>query len=842
MEPLDPALSHDDWTRHVQALRRLAAGLVRDAGEAEDLVQETWLRGRAAPGAGGPWLRTVLRNLARDRARGRARRAWTEREAARPEPLPSSDEVVARLEVAQRVAQEVAALDEPLRLVLHLRYFEDQSPEAIARRLGSPLETVRTRLKRGLAALRARMDRAHDGDRRAWLSALVALVPEGSFPPPSTGPSLSTATATLSTLMGTKLLLGAATVLVVAGTFFWPRKGTEPRSATPAPAPSAEISSTPALTVPPRAAEEARRSAPATPPPVLAAAPEPSVPLLHGRVVVVDERGEEHAAESGRLTLIVERDGNETARQEVEFQDGGFSLPHESGAWLVVSALVAGGRGALLPHPERIVPEGELLVRGRWLPRGRLRVLDADLRLELDGIEVRCAEGWRANPEWTHPGGDSRLETVIAGGTSPVELPERLISTPYWVHAPGHAWTRVDFDHHAGGERTVLLDARRGALEAVIDGPLPADAFVRLYPAAEAAAAGSDPVARRARVEGLWSFTACLAVRVQGGVARAEDFAPGTYVAALETGEYEERRVLDVENVEIVDGGLARVRLVADDPSALPRTHLVGTVRVPEGLALADCTLVLTRLEGGETPFLCALASLPAVSEDGRTLAFDAGERRTGSYTTSISRVQHRELHEVPRAGGVSEIHVEIPTLVEVTVEVTDADTGALLEPERLQWADGEVDWFDQTTLASVVRGEDGTYRFVAPQGPVRLFAKQPGYREESLELDLVPPRTEARLELRRVPGIRVEFHEGQATLPVGHEILLAIEVLDRDGNRAWTQGTATDSTLEVELEHPGRYRVVFPPVAGFRPVEDRTVDVEAGAQAVVVVQAEREP
>jgi RNA polymerase sigma-70 factor (ECF subfamily) len=52
---------------------------------------------------------------------------------------------------APRVLQAVAQLDEHYREVVHLRFFEDLLPAEIATRLSLPVETVRTRVKRGLA-------------------------------------------------------------------------------------------------------------------------------------------------------------------------------------------------------------------------------------------------------------------------------------------------------------------------------------------------------------------------------------------------------------------------------------------------------------------------------------------------------------------------------------------------------------------------------------------------------------------------------------------------------------------------------------------------------------------
>src|SRR5262249_61983448 len=112
MDTSESTFERDDWLRHASALRRLAASLLGDEHEAEDLVQETWLRAQRSGGAGREprWLRSVLRNLVRDRRRGSGRRAQFERAAARSERLPAESELLAELEGAQRVAAEVARL------------------------------------------------------------------------------------------------------------------------------------------------------------------------------------------------------------------------------------------------------------------------------------------------------------------------------------------------------------------------------------------------------------------------------------------------------------------------------------------------------------------------------------------------------------------------------------------------------------------------------------------------------------------------------------------------------------------------------------------------------------
>jgi hypothetical protein len=73
--------------------------------------------------------------------------------------------------VIERVAKAVRALPEPFRAFVLLRFWRGLGPAAIALELGVPRNTVRSRLQRGLAHLRAQLDAAY-GDRTAWSAPL----------------------------------------------------------------------------------------------------------------------------------------------------------------------------------------------------------------------------------------------------------------------------------------------------------------------------------------------------------------------------------------------------------------------------------------------------------------------------------------------------------------------------------------------------------------------------------------------------------------------------------------------------------------------------------------------
>jgi RNA polymerase sigma factor (sigma-70 family) len=180
-DPL-PLLAQADW------LRRLARSLTRDTASADDLAQEVVLTALARPPSRDlplrGWLATVLRHRAADVARSRRRRQEREERTAPREALPAAAETAAQLELHRRVAAAVAALDEPYRRTIFLRYFEARETTEIARLEGVAVETVRTRLKRGLARLREQLDVEFGGDRKTWVSALLPVIGPATQAPP----------------------------------------------------------------------------------------------------------------------------------------------------------------------------------------------------------------------------------------------------------------------------------------------------------------------------------------------------------------------------------------------------------------------------------------------------------------------------------------------------------------------------------------------------------------------------------------------------------------------------------------------------------------------------------
>jgi RNA polymerase sigma-70 factor (ECF subfamily) len=149
--------------RYQARLRYYLRKMLRDPQGAEDALQEVWLdvfRAVARLADAGAF-RACLYRIARDRA------ARVLRKRRPPhQPLADVDPEDGRAEPAPFTAEDVehvhAALDELAaehREVLVLRYVEAMSYEEIARVVGCPLGTVRSRLHHAKRALRGVLER-----------------------------------------------------------------------------------------------------------------------------------------------------------------------------------------------------------------------------------------------------------------------------------------------------------------------------------------------------------------------------------------------------------------------------------------------------------------------------------------------------------------------------------------------------------------------------------------------------------------------------------------------------------------------------------------------------------
>jgi RNA polymerase sigma-70 factor (ECF subfamily) len=149
---------------HADGLYNFARWLSGDASEAEDLVQETYVRALASSHQFEPgtrlraWLFRILRNAFLDRRR----RASPESQVEQTDDVGTDastgelDQEQVRRLVAADVAAAVEALPEPYRTVVLLDMEGFSEPEC-AHVLGCAEGTVKSRLSRARARLRSQL-------------------------------------------------------------------------------------------------------------------------------------------------------------------------------------------------------------------------------------------------------------------------------------------------------------------------------------------------------------------------------------------------------------------------------------------------------------------------------------------------------------------------------------------------------------------------------------------------------------------------------------------------------------------------------------------------------------
>jgi RNA polymerase sigma-70 factor, ECF subfamily len=164
----DPQLLDELIVQYHHRLLRYLLYLTGNRELAEDLFQETWMRVlmRGAQFNGNSrfdtWLFTIARNLVIDVRRRRSMVSLEEMFEAsddeRPFEVVSQDktpfEHLVTLEHGVVVAEALETLDPLHREVLVLRFHEEMSLEEIAQVTRAPLSTVKSRLYRGLAAMK----------------------------------------------------------------------------------------------------------------------------------------------------------------------------------------------------------------------------------------------------------------------------------------------------------------------------------------------------------------------------------------------------------------------------------------------------------------------------------------------------------------------------------------------------------------------------------------------------------------------------------------------------------------------------------------------------------------
>lgn len=162
----DAAALAELYDRHSRLLFGLIVRIVRDQQDAEEVLQEVfvqaWTRAdsyNAALGSPAGWLVGIARNRAIDRLRANVSRLRAFEAAPLPPPVDTPESLSGATERQRDVRRALDALPREQRELIERAYFLGSTHSELAAQLALPLGTVKTRMRSGLAMLRALLDR-----------------------------------------------------------------------------------------------------------------------------------------------------------------------------------------------------------------------------------------------------------------------------------------------------------------------------------------------------------------------------------------------------------------------------------------------------------------------------------------------------------------------------------------------------------------------------------------------------------------------------------------------------------------------------------------------------------
>ena len=749
-------------------LQRLARQLVRGEAAAEDLVQETFLRALERPPLSATalraWLGRVARRLALNRGRDEQRALALERRVARPEALPAHDEALASLELQERLIAAVKALSEPYRSTLWLRLHEGLAPGAIAERQATTRKTVESRLTRGLALLRAELDRQAGGDRTQWLGGVLAL---------ARAPLAPWIVSVIGVGVMNKLVFCVA-VLVVLG-LAWrlaPRSGS---------APEVEFASSASVAgeaAPPSAAmvgaqrtvlalEEASGLAAAVPAGLLVhvrwadGTPAPEVGLIlyleddprGGRAVLrlrSDENGQAQVAviAPGRVRIEADRGGE---RSIVVAAQGRTEVTLELAAGFDVEGTVVDAAGTPLAGAEVLLVSAAL----DWLATRVVTHTSAS-----GAYRVRSVQ-----PEFS--------VSARAGGFAPALL--RPLD--------GRARTvRIDF----------VLDRPGAALRGIVRDP-------EGRPVVGALVAVGDPrgyTEENPEQPGVWLMARGLCVQETDEQGRF--FAAGALTGfglsvAVQADEYP----IAVANVSAEHGTTSFVEITLTPPATL-----TGVVRTSAGAPVPGAKLATILCDGtgaNDIPF-----ALPESVSDG------AGRFRLALLPPTCAL----RLDPPPgSAGGHSLVSLALvpgETQRDLVLAADDTVRGRVVAPPGTAldgWAVRAYEQLGGGRMRRAALGPDGRFELAdcaRPPYRVELYA---AHDRPVLRRDDVGPGPEIVLVTEALASVAGEFADAAGLLPAGERPDIRIALREFVSHSpTWNEA----GRFAFELLRPGRYRLTI--------------------------------
>ena len=160
----EPSAIAELYDRHSRLLFGLILRILKERGEAEEVLQEVflsvWKRAETYQSAAGTvvgWLVRIARNRAIDRLRARSVRLRAVEVLCPPPPPETPESQAARGERSRDVLRALGALPPEQRTLIEDAYYQGLTHSELSARYSLPLGTIKTRIRTGMMALRQQL-------------------------------------------------------------------------------------------------------------------------------------------------------------------------------------------------------------------------------------------------------------------------------------------------------------------------------------------------------------------------------------------------------------------------------------------------------------------------------------------------------------------------------------------------------------------------------------------------------------------------------------------------------------------------------------------------------------
>ncbi|MGE4620402.1 MAG: hypothetical protein AAEJ04_11405, partial [Planctomycetota bacterium] len=212
---------------------------------------------------------------------------------------------------------------------------------------------------------------------------------------------------------------------------------------------------------------------------------------------------------------------------------------------------------------------------------------------------------------------------------------------------------------------------------------------------------------------------------------------------------------------------------------------------------------------------------------------------KPGTYGVLVLPIGYGDLFEIGEEGN-SEINIELPAPVEISVQTMLADGSGVATPNLIRWAPLQPPGVPGAGAVPIGPGDNGFFVFQVPLGAVMLSCSDVAYRPKHQTEQIESGGDNAFTMLLEPAMGMLLFLENQGT-SVPWDLTWHPSAAPQGHNGSVVTRGRTGVGYRLLVSQPGAYELSFPIMSGFQQVAPFTVNVPAGLVVETLIEIEAE-